>query len=199
MQELLHKLLRAEAVLQEQERHTWNKSASAEKSPVTQAGKSQFKHTTGSNNRDSQNGEKPNNQKDKQLIGASAEMSSQGLKCFKCQKRGYLAKECPDVKQKPPSRRVAEETGDEEKGEETEKPSEPDPWMRTVTTEARTNEAVPSQIVTRGPIFSFKWYHYRTYGRGEERVSGKGLPDCFDQRPTSKCCDGRCGQKPSDS
>ena len=125
VQELLHKLLRAEAVIQERERRTHGDTS---RNPVTKKpasshlGKGQFqsstqRQSTGGSNPDSQKSEKS---KDKQqTVGSGAEMSARGPKCFKCQRKGHLAKDCPDAKRRPPSRRVAAGTEDPESKEET--------------------------------------------------------------------------------
>jgi len=165
VQQLLHKLLRAEAVIQERERRTHTKSTIVKKpanSLLSGKGHSVPTHSrqsTGSNHQgDSQRSDKL---RDKPTVGSGAEMSARGPKCFKCQKKGHFAKECPEAKHKDPSRRVAESNAisddvEDKEVEVTEQSSEPDPWLRTVTTDhisGDTDQLEPSQVATRGPTY----------------------------------------------
>ena len=127
VQELLHRLLRAEAVLQERARRSHQTSK---------------KHLTGVN-------VKPHNysspeigqlsQKKQDTAIASTEMSMRRVKCFNCNQKGHLAKMCPLPRKS--MKRVTVNPDD----------SPADPWFRGVFILGVTNEKC--QVSSKEPVY----------------------------------------------
>jgi len=97
---------------------------------VALSGKGHYLPSTAPSNSSHHDRLKSEKPKDEQTVGAGVEMSTCGLRCFKCQQSGHWPKSV-----KMPTR-VAEGdtcTGDMRDEEVIEQISEPDDWMQTVT------------------------------------------------------------------
>lgn len=136
VQELLQKLLCAEATLKEQEHRSkeTRQSASRQETPASARALSSGQgRNSSSGNVTGRSGNTAANPQQ------GAEMSMKAVKCYNCHKKGHLAKDCtePRTKRTQPTRRIATESSDNVQA--------PDLWLRTVT--AESNEA-PGKVST---------------------------------------------------
>ena len=150
MQELLQKLLRAEATIQERARR--KKEINQTRSPraVSQRDsnstmKSAMPRQVEQSNSSPQ-GSQP--QRDK---GQGVEMSMRGVKCFNCRKKGHIATNCPEPPRK--NDKSSESTRRIESGKEIEAVENPNPWILAVTTEKETCQSTDGTLPQRGPTY----------------------------------------------
>jgi len=73
-----------------------------------------------------------------------SEASMQHIKCYKCKTKGHMAKNCPEVTQKPGANVIESESTREVSEEHA------DPWMRTVSAGTRIEV---EEVRTRGPTY----------------------------------------------
>ena len=135
MQELLHKLLRAESTLQERECRL-KESGGRTRKVVEKVTTEKAAATPRSLVRD--------------LPSKQGEMNLKHVKCFNCHEKGHLSKFCPEPKKKPAHRVLVEESETEEQfvKRDQEAMVEKDPWIRSVS-------AIKSENIlnTRGPTY----------------------------------------------
>ena len=161
LQDLLQRLLRAEARLAERERRSrgndWGKARksggynsgsakrdlaekSIEKPPV---------------NKGTPNGEQ-SGQKGQDTRGAG-EFSLKHVKCYKCDKKGHVANMCPNTETPKGSRRVTTEESTDEKGTrecENEQTNYEELWFRVVSADRISDQGNPPECPTMvGPTY----------------------------------------------
>ena len=149
VQELLQRLLRAEATLKERERrskgirlglsqrHTFNSNRSPNSGPGRGNNNNNAAEKSGNNTSSSNT-----NSHDQQ----QREMSLKNVKCYNCHKKGHLAKDCPITRGQRTSstRRIGTVSGDTTEQQ--------DLWLRTVT--AKTEQQLKeTTVAARGPTY----------------------------------------------
>ena len=149
VQELLQRLLRAEATLKERERRTkgiklglsqrltFNSNRSPSSGPGRGSNNDNAAEKSGYNTSSSNT-----NSHDQQ----QREMSLKTVKCYNCHKKGHLAKDCPTPRGQRTSstRRIATGSGDTTEQQ--------DLWLRTVT--AKTDQQLKeTTVAARGPTY----------------------------------------------
>ena len=148
VQELLQKLLRAEATIQERARrkkeinqtHSPRAVSQRDSNSTTQSAMPRRVEQSNS----SPQGSQP--QRDK---GQEVEMSMRGVKCFNCRKKGHIATNCPEPPRK--NDKSSESTRRIESGKEIEAVENPNPWILTVTTGKETCQLTDGTLPRRGP------------------------------------------------
>ena len=136
------KLLRAEAVVAERKRR------SRETTEKPTGGRHSVPNRRSGDINNSEEG-RSSNSKDtnqrKSSTGKSTlpgEASMQHIKCYRCKKKGHMAKDCPEASQKPGANVIEAEPTQEVSEEHT------DPWLRTVGAGGEADE-----VPTRGPTY----------------------------------------------
>ena len=137
VQELLQKLMQAEAVVQERKRRDelvtqgqtcHGRATRPGRKPDSQPADS----VPRSRNTDMGSTKPPND--------SNVEMSLKAVKCFNCKKKGHLARSCPEPRRKDATRRINASETREEKDSQY-------PWIRTV------RESQPEPLAMRGPTY----------------------------------------------
>ena len=117
VQELLQKLLKAESVIEEQERRAAGGSSSHSRKDQGRINEHR-QDPVAEANRSSETTRKAVNAQKRP--DSRAEFGMQSVKCFKCSKSGHVAKDCPEKRQNQAARRIV-------LTEETKEPQ--DPWL----------------------------------------------------------------------
>ena len=150
VQELLQKLLRAEATIQERARRKkeTNQNRPPRATPHRDSNTGEQDNTPrrgGSNNASPQGGQSQRDQ-------GQGEMSMRGVKCFNCRKKGHLAAKCPE----PPRKTENKPTGPArmiESGEKVETVENSNPWVLAVATNEETTQLTDGTVPRRGPTY----------------------------------------------
>ena len=146
LQELLQRLLRAEARVEERERRT---NQNVPRRRRVQA------DSDGGNpvNQASDGGVPPKAVKDKNRgtnTRGNPELELRNVKCFGCHKKGHVVSECPDKKNRDSSRVIQ---ADQDIPTITTETVAPDPWIRVLTATKEDNVADDKVIKLVGPTF----------------------------------------------
>jgi len=143
VQELLKKLLRAESVVAERKRRrqemTEKPSGGRHYVPNKRGGDISKKSEEGKGPNSKDSSQRKSSTGKSTLLG---EASMQHIKCYKCKAKGHMARDCPEVSQKPGANVIESEPIQEVSEENT------DPWLRTVS--AGSGIEV-DEVPTRGP------------------------------------------------
>ena len=137
VQELLQKLMQAEAVVQERKRRD---------ELVTQVQTGHGRTTRLGRKPDSQPADPVPRSRNTDMGStkppndSNVEMSLKAVKCFNCKKKGHLARSCPEPRRKDATRRINASETQEEKDSQN-------PWIRTV------RESRPEPLAMRGPTY----------------------------------------------
>ena len=145
--ELLQKLLRAEAVIQERARREKAKGNES----TTGSGMNQRSNRREMNS-STELTRKPTETRNTPRRMES-EMGIKGVKCFICKQKGHMAKSCPEARKNPARMVVLKGTGSTTSDAVEQQPDDvnkPDPWMRTVIARKEKNKETAN---FRGPSY----------------------------------------------
>ena len=153
VQELLQKLLRAEATIQERPRRKREANQNRpqrgtphrDNTPLEAQNNRQQKAV--SNNANPQEGQP---RRDTRRQGA--EMSLRGVKCFNCNKKGHMAANCSEPPRKNENK-PTESAQVIESGEKVATDEKPNPWVLTVTTDEENSQPAAGTLPRRGPSY----------------------------------------------
>ena len=142
VQELLQRLLRAKIVIQERARRGGSGERIPKKERQSETVYNKFGKVSQDKNSSNSTPTKPKNQ---------VEMFMKGVKCFKCQKTGHIARNCTESKTKS-SLRVDVDSPETEEESESRVDQDDEMWMRTILSESDT-QAVALQVALKGPTY----------------------------------------------